>query len=82
MDGVCAYLLSGSQQALGIAAASLDCAVKYSMERESFGRPICDLYAIQVFVSIVASSPEVMRMGRKNERFLRKKEDIWIMPSY
>lgn len=35
-------------QALGIASASLDCAVKYSMERNSFGEPISSLYAIQV----------------------------------
>lgn len=37
-----------THQALGIAAASLDCAVHYSMERKSFGQPICGLYAIQV----------------------------------
>ena len=35
-------------QALGIAAASLDCAAKYALERKSFGKPISGLYAIQV----------------------------------
>lgn len=35
-------------QALGIAAASVDCAAKYALERKSFGKPISGLYAIQV----------------------------------
>ncbi|CAN0496021.1 unnamed protein product, partial [Discosporangium mesarthrocarpum] len=35
-------------KALGIAAASLDCAVKYALERKAFGNPISSLYAIQV----------------------------------
>lgn len=34
-------------QAIGIAHASLDCAVKYAQERKSFGQPIASLYAIQ-----------------------------------
>jgi len=34
-------------QALGIAQASLDCAVKYSIERQAFGSPIAKLQAIQ-----------------------------------
>mmetsp|Transcript_8829 Transcript_8829/g.14692 ORF Transcript_8829/g.14692 Transcript_8829/m.14692 type:complete len:391 (-) Transcript_8829:156-1328(-) len=34
-------------QALGIAQASLDCAVDYSKQRKSFDQPICNLYAIQ-----------------------------------
>lgn len=34
-------------QAIGIAQASLDCAAKYSLERQSFGKPISSLYAIQ-----------------------------------
>jgi butyryl-CoA dehydrogenase len=34
-------------QALGIAQASLDCAVTYSTQRQSFGKPISTLYAIQ-----------------------------------
>lgn len=36
------------KQALGISAASIDCAVKYSLERKAFGEPISSLYAIQV----------------------------------
>lgn len=34
-------------QALGIAQASLDCAVDYAMQRQSFGKPISTMYAIQ-----------------------------------
>ena len=34
-------------QALGIAQASLECAVKYASEREAFGKPIGSMYAIQ-----------------------------------
>lgn len=34
-------------QAIGIAQASLDCATKYALERQSFGKPISNLYAIQ-----------------------------------
>ncbi|KJE96151.1 short-chain specific acyl-CoA dehydrogenase [Capsaspora owczarzaki ATCC 30864] len=34
-------------QGLGIAQASLDCAVKYARDRKAFGKPICDLQAIQ-----------------------------------
>lgn len=34
-------------QALGIAKASLDCAVEYSKQRKAFDKPISSLYAIQ-----------------------------------
>ena len=34
-------------QAIGIAQASLDCATTYSLQRDSFGKPIASLYAIQ-----------------------------------
>lgn len=36
-----------ASQALGIARASLDCAVEYSKVRKSFDKPISQLYAIQ-----------------------------------
>jgi alkylation response protein AidB-like acyl-CoA dehydrogenase len=35
-------------QALGIAQASLDCAVDYAQQRKAFGAPIANLQAIQV----------------------------------
>ncbi|CAM9469830.1 unnamed protein product [Ectocarpus fasciculatus] len=49
-------------QALGIAAASLDCAVKYSMERKSFGQPICGLYAIQSKISEMSTKLDAARL--------------------
>lgn len=38
-------------QALGIASASIDCAVKYSLERKAFGKPISSLQSIQNKIS-------------------------------
>jgi len=38
-------------QALGIASASIDCAVKYSLERNAFGKPISQLQSIQNMIS-------------------------------
>ncbi|CAM9583666.1 unnamed protein product [Ascophyllum nodosum] len=49
-------------QALGIAAASLDCAVKYSMERDSFGQPISSLYAIQNKISEMSTKLDAARL--------------------
>ena len=41
-------------QALGIAQAALECAVKYSKERKAFGQPISKMYAIQLKISQMA----------------------------
>jgi len=38
-------------QALGIASASIDCAAKYALERQSFGKPIAKLQTIQNIIS-------------------------------
>jgi len=38
-------------QALGIASASIDCAVKYALERQAFGKPIAELQSIQNTIS-------------------------------
>ena len=43
-------------QALGIAQAALECAVKYAKERKAFGSPISKLYAIQLKLSQMASA--------------------------
>ena len=37
-----------ASQALGIAQASIDCAVDYAMQRKSFGSPISNLQSIQI----------------------------------
>jgi len=49
-------------QALGIAQASLECAVKYAVERKSFGKPIADLYAIQSKIADMACKVEAARL--------------------
>jgi alkylation response protein AidB-like acyl-CoA dehydrogenase len=41
-------------QAIGIAEASFDAAVKYSKDRKAFGKPISDLQAIQFMLSDMA----------------------------
>ena len=38
-------------QALGIASASIDCAVKYSLERQAFDKPIANFQMIQLKIS-------------------------------
>lgn len=49
-------------QALGIAQASLDCAIKYSTERKAFGLPIKNLQSIQFKLADMASRIEASRL--------------------
>ncbi len=49
-------------QALGIAQASLEAAVKYSKERKAFGRPIAELQAIQFKLADMATKVEAARL--------------------
>ncbi len=49
-------------QALGIAQASLEAAVKYSKTRKAFGSPISNLQAIQFKISDMATNVEAARM--------------------
>jgi len=49
-------------QALGIAQASLDCAVKYALERKSFGSPIAKLQMIQQKIADMEVRIESARM--------------------
>jgi alkylation response protein AidB-like acyl-CoA dehydrogenase len=49
-------------QALGIAQASLEVAVKYSKTRKAFGAPIADLQAIQFKLSDMATNVNAARM--------------------
>jgi alkylation response protein AidB-like acyl-CoA dehydrogenase len=49
-------------QALGIAQASLEAAVKYSKTRKAFGAPIADLQAIQFKLSDMATNVNAARM--------------------
>ncbi|CAG5136645.1 unnamed protein product [Candidula unifasciata] len=49
-------------QALGIAQASLDCAVEYATKRQSFGSPIAKLQAIQIKVADMQVRVESARL--------------------
>jgi len=49
-------------QALGIAQASLEAAIKYSKERKAFDAPISDLQAIQFKISEMATLTEAARL--------------------
>lgn len=49
-------------QALGIASASIDCAVKYALEREAFGKPIAELQTIQNKISAMTTARDSARL--------------------
>lgn len=49
-------------QALGIAQASFEAAVKYSKERKAFGKPIAELQAIQFKIAEMATKVEASRL--------------------
>lgn len=49
-------------QALGIASASIDCAVKYALERNAFGKPISDLQSIQNMISKMVIARDSARL--------------------
>jgi butyryl-CoA dehydrogenase len=51
-----------ASQALGIAQAALDESIKYSMEREQFGRPIGKFQAIQWMIADMATEIEAARL--------------------
>lgn len=49
-------------QALGIASASIDCAVKYALERHAFGKPIAELQSIQNKISAMTVARDSARL--------------------
>jgi butyryl-CoA dehydrogenase len=49
-------------QALGIASASIDCAVKYALERQAFGKPIAELQSIQNKISAMMVARDAARL--------------------
>lgn len=51
-----------ASQAIGIAHASLDCAVKYANERKSFNKPIASLYAIQEKLADISTRLDAARL--------------------
>lgn len=67
-------------QALGIASASIDCAAKYALERQAFGKPISNLQSIQNMISKMVVARDSARlltwraamMKDKNEKYTRE----------
>jgi alkylation response protein AidB-like acyl-CoA dehydrogenase len=51
-----------ASQALGIAAAAYEAALKYSTQRKAFGKPICDLQAIQFKLAEMSTKVEAARL--------------------
>ena len=49
-------------QALGIASASINCAVKYALERKAFGKPISQLQSIQNKISAMVLARDSARL--------------------
>jgi len=49
-------------QALGIASASIDCAVKYALERKSFDQPIANFQMIQLKISQMVVARDQARL--------------------
>lgn len=49
-------------QALGIGQAALDAAIKYSKEREQFGKPICKFQAISFMLADMATRLDAARL--------------------
>lgn len=49
-------------QALGIASASIDCAVKYALERHAFGKPIAEMQTIQTKISQMSVARDAARL--------------------
>eukprot|EP00566_Odontella_aurita_P012073 CAMPEP_0113538074 /NCGR_PEP_ID=MMETSP0015_2-20120614/7169_1 /TAXON_ID=2838 /ORGANISM="Odontella" /LENGTH=482 /DNA_ID=CAMNT_0000437619 /DNA_START=148 /DNA_END=1596 /DNA_ORIENTATION=- /assembly_acc=CAM_ASM_000160 len=49
-------------QALGIASAAIDCAAKYALERQSFGKPIAQLQSIQNKISAMSVARDSARL--------------------
>ncbi len=65
-------------QALGIAQASLEAAVKYSKERKAFGKPIANLQAIQFKIADMATKVDAARLLTLNSAALKDQNKNYI----
>ena len=61
-------------QAVGIAQASLDEALKYSQERHQFNRPICEFQAIQFKLADMSTRVEAARLLTYRAAYLKDQE--------
>jgi alkylation response protein AidB-like acyl-CoA dehydrogenase len=49
-------------RAVGVARAAFECAIRYSQQRETFGKPICEHQAIQLKLADMATKIEAARL--------------------
>lgn len=73
--------ISMAAMALGIAQGALDCAVKYSQEREQFGRPIAKFQAIQFKLADMATRIEAARLLTYQAAWLKREGKVSPRPS-
>jgi alkylation response protein AidB-like acyl-CoA dehydrogenase len=62
MGGLELGRINVAARGIGVAQASLDEAVKYSQQRETFGKPICEHQAIQLMLADMATRTEAARL--------------------
>jgi butyryl-CoA dehydrogenase len=62
-----------ASQAVGIAQAAMEAAVKYSKERKQFGKPICEFQAIQWMLADMAVEVEAARLLTLKAAFTKDK---------
>ena len=62
MGGLELGRINVAARGIGVAQASLDEAVKYAQQRETFGKPICQHQAIQLMLADMATRTEAARL--------------------
>ena len=62
MSGLEVGRVNIAARAVGVAQAAFDAAIKYSQERETFGKPICEHQAIQLKLAEMATKIEAARL--------------------
>jgi alkylation response protein AidB-like acyl-CoA dehydrogenase len=63
-----------ASQAVGIADAALDAAIRYSLEREAFGKKISEFQAIQFKIADCATQLDAARLLTLRAAFLKEKK--------
>ncbi len=62
MSGLEVGRINIAARAVGVARAAFECAIRYSQQREAFGKPICQHQAIQLKLADMATKIEAARL--------------------